>query len=164
MKKIPLSQGKCALVDDEVFEKINKYKWSACLKRKTKNELWVAVRSVKDDNIKGGRKIIVMHREIMGFPNEQVDHLNNNSLDNRKENLRLVNATQNGANKRPPFNNAVGYRGVWYDKDLKKYRANIKPENKTVHLGCFKTAKEAAIVWNSKAVEIWGEYAFQNKI
>lgn len=165
MKLIALSQGKFAIVDDNDFDYLNKYKWSACLKRRgTINELWVAVRSIKDIKTKSHRNIISMHREILGFPDKSIDHINNDSLDNRRDNLRLVDCVQNGANKRGQTNNRSGYRGVWFDKDLKKYRANIKPGNKTIHLGCFLTKEEAALMWNQKAKELWGEYAYQNKI
>jgi hypothetical protein len=165
MKVIKLTRNKQALVDDEDFDKLSKYKWTACLKRKNPDklyELWVAVRGIKSDKTKTGRTNINMHQMIMGFPAKQIDHINHNSLDNRQCNLRLVTPTENAANKRKQKNNKSGYRGVWFDKDLKKFRAAIRPHNKTIHLGCFLTKEEAATMWNQEALKYWGKYACLN--
>ena len=85
MKKIPLTQGKFATVDDADFEWLNCYKWSAMRSRKT----WYARRFVIG-NCKQ-KKQVLMHRQIMNFPkNRQIDHRNGNGLSNQVFRLRIA--------------------------------------------------------------------------
>ena len=78
MKEILLTQGKVALVDDEDFEKLNRYKWYAM---QTKQN-WYSVRNIRINN---KQTLVCMHREIINAPiNKQVDHINGNGLDNQK--------------------------------------------------------------------------------
>lgn len=89
---------------------------------------------------------------------EYVDHINHNGLDNRRENLRLANATQNNANKRIAKNNKTGYKGVSWDKARKKYLAYIEINGESIWLGRFETAEVAYLVYCDKAKELFGEY------
>lgn len=96
MKQIRLSQGLFALVSDEDFEHLSKYKWSASNEsRKTK---WYAVRF----EIVCGKKVkIRMHRSVVQYAGHSipeghvVDHINHNSLDNRRSNLEVITQTEN---------------------------------------------------------------------
>jgi len=93
MKKIQLTQGKFAIVDDVDFAKANKYKWYA-----TKSSYnWYAARG---NRVNGQVKTIYMHRFIMNCPTGmEVDHKNTNSLDNRRENLRNCTRKENLQNR-----------------------------------------------------------------
>ena len=93
-KKIELSKGKCALVDNEDYERLMQYKWCAS---KTK----IGYYSIRKDYTSGKQKTILMHRIIMDCPKGMiVDHINHNALDNRKENLRICTNSQNLMNQR----------------------------------------------------------------
>ncbi|NLB79300.1 MAG: Fis family transcriptional regulator [Clostridiaceae bacterium] len=91
-----------------------------------------------------------------------IDHISRDRLDNRKINLRHVSQQQNVLNRGISKNNSTGYKGVYFDKQRKKYVAEIMCGGRKHHLGRFDTAKKAAIAYNRKAVKLFGEYAFLN--
>ncbi len=147
MKHIPLSQGKFAIVDDEDYDYLMQWKWYANKMGNT----WYAT-----NYNKGG-----MHRLIMKYPKGlQVDHINHNGLDNRRCNLRICTKQQNEWNRLPNCNAASPYRGV--QKMRGKWAANIRFNGKLIYLGVFASDTEAAKVWDAKAKELFGEYAYLN--
>jgi len=82
-KLIPLTQNKYAIVDAEVYEELSKYKWYAMLS----GNKYYAVRNMSLPN---KHTLVLMHRQVMNAPSDKsVEHINGNSLDNRKDNLRL---------------------------------------------------------------------------
>jgi hypothetical protein len=95
---------------------------------------------------------------------EDVDHINNNGLDNRRENLRLASPRQNGFNKRISRHNTSGYKGVSWEKAKNKWQAYIKPNRKMISLGRFDSIVDAARAYNVAAREHFGEFAYQNVI
>lgn len=95
MREIPLTQGMVALVSDEDYEKVSQYKWHASLE--SRGTKWYACRR---ETIDGKRVKIRMHRFVMGLPPGKddprvVDHINHNSLDNRRENLEVITQEEN---------------------------------------------------------------------
>lgn len=150
---IPLSKGKFAIVDEDDFERLSVYKW--CVSARG-----YAVRNIFPNKI---QKTEHMHKVIFGRDNTQVDHINQDKLDNRKSNLRPCNHSQNGANSSLRKLNTTGYKGVVWDGSRNKYRAQITFNNKSMCIGRFETAIEAAKAYNRKAKEFWGEYAFLNQ-
>jgi hypothetical protein len=117
-----------------------------------------------------------LHHLIYGKPTKgkQIDHINHSGLDNRRENLREVTPSQNGANTRSFFsgkkNNpwASRYKGVRKRRDLKPgarvWSVRVKHNYKETHIGCFHTEEEAALAYNKKALELWGEHAYLNEV
>jgi hypothetical protein len=109
----------------------------------------------------------LMHRIVMGVtdPKIFVDHINGNTLDNRKENLRLCNNTENCRNSKKSVNNTSGYKGVsyvpWSGKWLrnKPWRAYIVVDRKQISLGMYKTKEEAHEAYKQAAVKYHGEFA-----
>lgn len=103
---------------------------------------------------------------------ELVDHINRNRLDCRKENLRLVDSSKNQANKVKSTANTSGYKGVYFvkkDYNLRKpWFANIEKringKRVSYKIGGFLTKEEAALAYNKKAIELFGEYALLNII
>ena len=156
MKEIHLSKGQIAIVDDQDFEELSNFKWSACYDPKTKT--YYAVRSIYTPK-RGSRK---MHREILKVtdPTIKVDHQNGNTLDNRRTNIRVATTSQNGGNRKLNSNNTSGLMGVGYH--LGKYRARIQVNGKRICLGSFDTAEEAAKVRDNAALEYFGEFAKLN--
>ena len=123
MRKIKLTQGKYATVDDADYELVSKHTWCA---KKVKNT-WYAVRKSKEGNH------VYMHRLILGLSlgdKRQGDHINRNGLNNQRNNLRICTLQQNH------FNN--GTKGIRFEKTLKKWAAYIKYNYKKYHLWNFK--------------------------
>lgn len=154
MKRIKLTQGKYALVDDADFEYLNKFKW--CI-----NNSGYAVRRV------GGRKakLTIMHRVLMGAQEgQEVDHANRDKLDNRMSNLRFVTRAQNIANTPLSKRNTSGFKGVHWNKAKGKWQIRIGFEGKVVSLGYHNNKVEAAKRYNEKALELYGNHAWLNPI
>lgn len=155
MKKIKLTKNQFVLVDDEDYERVNQFKW--CL-----NGVNYAHR--RKPNSKTGETIL-MHRFILNTPKGKLtDHINYNTLDNRKCNLRIVTKSQNQMNLKPYKNKSSKYKGVSYYKANNNWEVYIKFNNKTYHLGRYKTESEAAIKYNEKAKELFGKFAYLNEV
>ncbi len=168
MQTIPLTQGKVALVDDDVYDRIGHFKWLTQASSKT---CWYAKRMISVPNGQPGkspRRFEWMHRLITDCPDGMfVDHINGNGLDNRRENLRICTPKQNQANRRKPKlwmgkPPSSKYKGVKLTKDKRPWKATIRHECKQMHLGCFDTEIEAAIAYDVAATKFRGEFARLN--
>ena len=149
---IPLTQGKFAIVDAEDYGWLSKHKWCAAKSRET-----FYAHRFREGTIVG------MHREIMRAPKGVVcDHKNHNCLDNRKNNLRLCTSAQNQYNKRSKKGCSSRYKGVVRRDAHKRWRARIGFNRKRIHLGDFADEKQAAIAYDDKAAELFGEFAYLN--
>ena len=159
MKQIELTQNQYALVDDEDYNRLNKHKW--CVMYSPGLKGYYAVRGIKN----GKPTLIYMHRIIMGAPKGmQIDHINHNILDNRKENLRVCTASQNGMNQKCRKNTTSEYKGVYWHKQNKKWRTRININGKRIYLGSFKSEIQAAKAYDKKAKILFGEFALLNNI
>lgn len=96
------------------------------------------------------------------WPTTQVDHINGNRMDNRWENLRLATNQQNQANRKAT--SICGYKGVSWEKGIRRWRAKIFVDGKRISLGCYGDAIDAALAYNDAAVFYFGEYAKLNEI
>ena len=166
MKKIKLTQGKEALVDDEDYEMLMEHKWHSAKAGKN----YYAVRSLPTQP-DGTRKRLKMHRAIISATvGMEVDHINGNTLDNRKENLRECTHQQNQANRRLGKHNTSGYKGIYYKKKnrdminehARPWEARISFNTKKIYLGSYKTKEEAARAYDKKAIELFGQFAQLN--
>lgn len=160
-----LNCKKTILIDEEDLTLLEKYKWNICyFGRKNKIPY---VRRVKT---KPNRKsqTVLLHREIMNLvdnKNLYVDHINGDTLDNRKSNLRICSNAENSRNRKAPNLKKVSkYKGVSFYKKAKKWYSRIKVNYKTYCLGSFNTEKEAAIAYNEAAKKYFGEFAYLNVI
>lgn len=158
MKQIPLSQGKFALVDDEDFEFLNQWKWSA---HKDYNTFY-ATRNERQEN--GKYKMISMHRQILGLinPKDLVDHEDGNGLNNSRANLRKCTHTQNSRNRTLPKSNTSGFKGVSFYKKTGKYIACIEANGKGFNLGYYKTKEDAAFAYDIAAEIIFEDFSNPN--
>ena len=159
MKKIPLTQGKVALVDDEDYEWLSRWKWYS-LKRRS--GIFYVTRNQWNFGTKKSSKIC-MHRLIMkAVGGEIVDHKDGNGLNNQRYNLRFCTGTQNNANSKLQKNSTSRYKGVTSVKYNRKWQSQIQHRYKHIHLGLYNTSEEAARVYDKKAIELFGEFARTN--
>ena len=155
-KLIPLTQGKFALVDDEDFERLSKFKWSASKKR---DGGYMAVRHSPRPN----RHTILMHRQIMNCPQGMdVDHIDHNQLDNRKAKLRICTHTQNLQNSLSHKGSKSRFKGVCWHKGSHKWQALIRTDSHRIHLGYFASEIEAAKTYDAVAIKYFREFASLN--
>ena len=190
MKKIKLWENKdtlsdkVALIDDEDYEKV----MSALGPRSKK---WYAhCPPGATHYAMTGSRLVTMHRVVMDAPKGMdVDHINGDTLDNRKQNLRLCTRSQNCMNKKLRSDSQSGYKGVYeikkpqkhkyvsrktgevtyhYSMPKKRFQAYIADPNspakrkKHIRLGCYATKEEAARAYDKKAKELHGEFARLN--
>jgi|ETNvirenome_2_60_1030617.scaffolds.fasta_scaffold51777_2 hypothetical protein len=190
MKKIRLWKNKdelsdkCTLVDDEDYERIVEAK-----DKRGRPKKWYCHNNAgacSDYAMSGSRRDSI-HRLVMGNPKGMcVDHINGDTLDNRKENLRVCTRSQNSQNQRLKSHSKSGYKGVhernypirrkyvskktgkvtYHENILKKrfmaYIGSGIPNTPSIKLGHYATAEEAAEARDKKALEIHGEYARLN--
>lgn len=113
-----------------------------------------------------GKLTLYMHRLIAGAgPGEHVDHINQDTLDNRSANLRIATRSQNGANRGPDrrkLGTSSLHKGVSWDRTRQKWAAYIHVDGKTKGLGRFAEEADAALAYNAAAIEAWGEFARLN--
>lgn len=163
MKQVPLSRGLFALVDDEDFERVMQHNWFIALKP---NGMMYAVRELNQN--KGARRSIQrMHRFVLSLsgPLPIVDHRNHNGLDNQKRNLRRCTQQNNVRNRRKGSAKKTSkFKGVCWSKANKKWRANIRFDNKQVHIGLYQSEKDAALAYNAAANKYYGDFACLNQL
>lgn len=164
MKIIPVkhfNEAHETLISDKRYKMVSKLKLRL-QKDKGKNTFYVAT----DMKIKGKWKTMKLHRLIMGCKpgdGQIVDHIDGNGLNNQDENLRFVTKSENNMNvKRLRKDNTSGYKGVTKRGD--KWCAQINKDGKQIHIGCFKTKRDAALAYNRVAKELYGDIAFENPI
>ena len=158
-RKIPLTQGQFAIVDDDDFEKLSRYKWLVTKNRRT----FYASRTVRLKDGSHKKVNIQMHRKVLNAPDGAiVDHINHNGLDNRKANLRLVTAGQNCWNARKRYGCTSKYKGVSWNKSARKWQARIAYKRKWTFIGYFDDELSAAKAYDVKARELFGDFAYLN--
>lgn len=160
--EIPLSKqgkhaGKYVAIVDDCDADLVVFSWSIG----SKSSFYVRTHS-KDV----GRPYIFIHRIILARilgrelqKDELVDHANGNTLDNRRENLRLATHKQNMSNRKMHRNNVSGYKGIYWEASRGKYRATIRFSGKNVFIGRYNTPQEAHAAYCEKAKELYGEFA-----
>jgi len=153
MAELLLTRGYTVVVDDVDAASLSAWKWTYLPGKKT----GYAVRYVL---VAGKRKVIYMHRQLLNAPDGvQVDHRDNNGLNNQRGNLRLATSQQNRANEQR--RSAERYKGVRV-RPSGRFEAYIKINRKIQHLGTFDVAEDAARAYDAKAVELFGQFAKTN--
>ncbi len=151
MISIPLTRGLTAIVDD-IDADLQQFYWAS-------DKKGYAQRFIKRTTVK-------MHRVIMSrvvgrslLQDEQVDHINRNKSDNRRQNLRLASHHQNSANQERRGKS----KGIIFTKKsanaIGKWRARIRYHGKLIHLGYFLDKNDAIAAYNRAAIELFGEFA-----
>lgn len=164
MIEIPITKGYTALVSDEDAD-LADLKWWACFGKVTKQFPYAA----RDTSHEGKRKTLYLHRVVLERKlnrplqkDEVCDHIDNNPLNNCRDNLRACSVQQNNLNVKAKCNSTTGYIGVSWSKNARKYEAYIAVNRRRKHLGLFTDIVEAAQARDRKAVELYGEFAALN--
>jgi len=148
MKEIQLTKGKVVVVDDDDYEWLNRWKWHYNGRYAVRWE---------------GKKNIYMHREIMKTPGGmETDHINRDSLNNCRSNLRICTHAENIQNRNKQSNNTSGYNGVYWHKKAKKWVAGIRINQVRIYLGVYSIKEDAAKTYDQAARKLFGEFAKTN--
>lgn len=156
---ILLSRGKEAICDIIDFDLVSGHNWCAQKGRRT----FYALTNVRTN---GGQASVMIHRMILNPSNSrvQVDHVDGNGLNNRRNNLRLCSSSGNNKNRRLNINSSSGFKGVSWHKSTKKWQAYIKLNDKQIYLGSFAAKESAALAYNKAAKEFHHVYAKLNNV
>ncbi len=159
MKKIPLTQELVALVDDEDYGELSKFKWHAVRSHGT----FYAYRRARKGE-RSNTNQIAMHRQILGIIGEPfiTDHENHNGVDNRRFNIRKCTPGQNMQNKSAHKNGTSKYKGVHKSRKSNRWTASIQDNGNHIHIGTYDTEKVAAKRYDEKAIELFGKFAYTN--
>ena len=152
-KEIKLKNGMIAIVDDEDYEELNKYNWFI---QKQDSNLYARRSIYVGDN---KRRTIRMHRQILGLKHKDGmvgDHVNRNTLDNTKSNLRVVTQSKNNQNHGGYSHNTSGCNGVCWNKCNNKWQAYIKVNSEQINLGNYSYIEDAVEARRLGEIEYWG--------
>lgn len=153
MKKIKLTHNKFTLVDNSDFELLNRYKWYPI---KSGKNIYVARVSSRKE---GKSKTIMLHRYIMNTPDGMdTDHIDGNSLNNQRKNLRVCTRSQNKMNVGKRRDNESGYKGVSWSKTRKKWVSHIWVNGKGYNLGGFDSKLKAYEAYCNACISYHGEF------
>jgi len=158
-RRMPLSQGKYAIVDPEDYEKLKKYKWYA---RKSVSTFYAVCYISRPKCL--GRRNFYMHQLVINVPaGMDCDHINHKGWDNRKANLRAVTHCQNLWNRRKSEKASLSkYIGVDWSRSAKRWRSRISVNGKRINLGYFNSEIEAAKAYDKAAKKYHKEFAVLN--
>lgn len=142
----PKFRFKLATIDQRDLKLISKYFWYG--NKKGKDIIYAAT--------KINSKMIYMHNLIM--QEKYIDHIDHNGLNNTRKNLRIATPQQNSFNSRKLKNTKNKYKGVYFHKICNKFQVQIQGKS----IGYFKNEIDAAVVYDEKAKELFGEFACLN--
>lgn len=141
------AQGNSFVIDADDYSEVAQYYWS-----NSAGYFW-----------RQSPSNMALHRFLMRPPRGRVvDHIDGNPANNRRENLRVCSQAQNNQNKGKQRNNASGYKGVFWDKTIGKWRPRVNINGRSEYIGVYDSAEEAARARDAKAIELFGEYAVLN--
>jgi hypothetical protein len=145
-------RGYEVLIDDEDYEKIIQHNWFPCTPGKLTYFFFY-------ERENGKRHYYKLHRFLLNAPEGSVvDHIDGNTLDNRKANLRITDWKGNARNHGLSSTNTSGYRGVKYDKEKNRWRATIQIKENHIHLGYYPSKEIASYIYEEATKIIFGEY------
>jgi len=161
IRYIPLTKGQVAIVDAADYDWLRRWRWQAHWAKDTGS--YYARRGIRD-KVSGKHRQIKMHHLILGLKHgERGDHRNRNTLDNRRENLRLATPRQNAQNRAKQETYSNPYKGVSMRKKVtERWIARIKTPEERLYLGMFGTAEAAARAYDEAARKYFGEFAVLN--
>ena len=153
MKRVMLTHGYSATVDDADYDAVRRHRWYAL----RTHQLVYAARRV-------GSRIVLMHRAVLRAPcRRRVDHVDGDGLNNRRRNLRLCSHAQNIRNSRKQRRRTSSrYKGVWWAAWARRWRAAIMVDGRAEHLGYFHKESAAARAYDAAARARFKQFAAVN--
>lgn len=152
--QIEISKNKVVRVSTEDFDVLSSFNWAA---------FWNASGNAYYATRRGQKRLgevghVRMNRQVMNFPlGMMVDHINGDTLDNRRENLRIATRAQNQQNHKGFCTNTSGFNGVY--KQGNKWRVRISVNNRLKSLGMFDSFEEACVARKKAATIHYGEFS-----
>ncbi len=157
MKTIPLTKGFVAMVDDEDYEFLIQWKWSANVTPDGH------VYAKRNKRVGGRCTTIMMHRYLVGaVAGQQLDHFDRNTLNNQRLNLRFSTQSQNVANSTKSKANTSGFKGVTWYKPSQNWQSQIMVEGVNHYLGKFEHSSDAAAAYDCAAQRFFGKFSATN--
>ena len=157
MKRVPLTQGEFAMVDDEDFDLVMRHKWQ--VKRSPKSDRKYAMATVV---VNGKQTTIMMHRLILDYYAPLFDHHDGDGLNNQKSNLRKASNVENGRNRKLQKHSSR-FKGVHWNKQTNRWTASIRINKILKHLGYFDSEVDAAIAYDAESEAHFGQFSKNNK-
>ena len=153
-KELTLTKGFVALVDDDDYPYLSRWKWT-----------YSGGYGLRKEKRGGKAYRIMLHRQIVNAPQGyDVDHWDGNGLNNCRSNLRVSTRSQNSANRKIATDGTSQYKGVCLrcDRIQNPWRASVGYNNQRINVGVFASEIEAAMAYDAKARELFGEFALTN--
>ena len=145
--------GYNVLIDDDDYVRVSAIKWYISSYHLKKNLVYFH-KTIK-------QRTMSLHRYIAGLQygnKNTVDHINGNTLDNRRSNLRICNNKENVRKRKINKNNTTGHKGVTYHKHKRLFCARIRVDNKRIFLGYFSTPELAHKAYCEASKKYHGEF------
>lgn len=162
---VPLSRGEFTLIDADNQHLFERYKWTCHLRGRNRNRKAYAIRQAT--LAPGVKKMVQLHRLITKCPKGLVvDHINGDTLDNRRCNLRVCTHQQNTWNQKQARHGRK-WKGVVHRKRpgcWEHWQACITVNRKFISLGSYASAREAAEAYNRAAIQHYGDHACLNDL
>lgn len=154
--EIPLTRGMVAIIDESDFRSVAQRKWRAqessdrYMGKVTKRRYYAAT-TIK-------KKTILLHRFLLESDAAAVDHINGNTLDNRRANIRNSTVSHNISNQ--PAKSRSGFKGVYLVRS--RWKSYIHFQNRRINVGSFSTAQEAVVAYDAALIRLRGDFACTN--
>ncbi len=149
---VSLTKGYTAIIDASDAPLVDQWNWTAQENNRT-------VYAFRNDRSDQKQRTVRLHRAILGAPDGlEVDHISGDGLDCRRHNLRIVTGAENSRNRRVYVNNKSGVKGVSWQRDVGKWKAEIRLGGKRHYLGLFSDIPEAAAAYAKASAALHGDF------
>jgi len=149
---VPLTRGCEAIIDATDASKVAGLNWMA------RPSVYTSY-AYRTDYSGPKKRFIHMHRVIMGDQcDAEIDHIDGDGLNNRRDNLRVATGSQNNCNMRTRKDNTSGFKGVSWRKSCMKWRAYISLSGEQMHLGYYETPEDAHAAYTEASLNFHGSF------
>jgi hypothetical protein len=159
--EVKLPSGEIAVISEQDKDRVSSHKWYVAKKNNGKKYIYAFTQ-----NSEGKKTFLYLHRLILALqPSDGMiaDHINGDTFDNRRENLRVATPAQNNWNSKKK-GGSNKYKGISLIKETGMWDVRINANNRRYYLGHYRTEEEAALAYNKAAYELHGEFARVNEV
>ncbi len=156
---VPLTQGYEAIIDAADVHLVDGVNWYALVVRRRDKSVWSVYAQWRGRGKNGCLSTVYLHRVIAGTPDHMMtDHVSGDGLDNRRANLRHATCADNQHNSKKAINNTSGIKGVHWNKQAGKWRAQIQVNRRRMTVGAFTNIDDAAAAYAEASARLHGEF------